>query len=196
MFRVFAFAIVILSTVSAAPVDRTASADPALQIEREKVAVEREKLTLEREKLGFERERQKESTSIEADKLKWAAIGTMIPILAALGTLWYGIYSVKRTVSAQLATKLAELALGGSGSWEIVNRARFATHLFSELLPPEFINKVDKMDPAEISPGPSRKGVVIELLAKHPTQRDQILADFKAAYGDAWIDILRAGTTT
>jgi hypothetical protein len=187
----------ILSTVSAAPADRTTSADPALQIEREKVAVEREKLTLEREKLAIEQEKQKESISIEADKLKWAAIGATIPILAALGTLGYGIYSVKRTVSAQLATKLAELALGGKGSFEIVHRAQFATDLFSDLLPPDFINKVAKMDPSKISAGPSRKSVILELLAEHPAQRDQILADFKATYGDdGWIDKLRAGKIT
>jgi len=63
--------------------------DRLLQIEEAKLAIEREKLAVEREKL-------QKNVEIENNKAKWLALGAGVPVVVAILTVAFGIFSLHR----------------------------------------------------------------------------------------------------
>ena len=145
----------------------------------------------------------KEQAIENEDKKAWiAALGTGVPILLGLLTLTVSIYSVKKTVFAQFATKAAELALQGERVDEVINRANLLAKMYPELLPKDFLGGLGQIDPGEIGriftqpTFPIALRVeVIKLLVANPQQREQILTDFQNLFsGYSYWQDLRAGS--
>jgi hypothetical protein len=144
-------------------------------------------LQLEREKLDI----QRQTLEVEREKARWSAISSTVPILAALATVVYGVWSLKRTATVQLATKLAELSMEGPSPVEIVTRARIVHKLFAELLPPDFADRLATIDEKElphVRQASNRKIELLRLLTEHPDQREQIRRDHLALWGKDPLD--------
>ena len=160
--------------------DAASIATTTLEIEKAKLALEQEKLEVERYKARLER-----------SKTLWTAMSVVASILVAAGTIVYGAWSLRKTAEANFVTKAAEIALQGPSPWEARNRARTIAALFGDMLPPRFVERFEKTDPSRFgSEGdetiPSKKEL-IKLLAERPSQRAQILRDWRSVFpGDDW----------
>jgi len=100
-------------------------------------------------------------------------------------------------------TKAAELALQGEGPSEVLNRARLLGQFYGDLLPRNFVKRVDAIHAENVgrivteAPFVSVfQKEVITLLAQYPNQREQILADYKSVYPYSFFDNLEAATSS
>ena len=89
---------------------------------------------LEKARLTLEQER----TKLESTRTVWTAIASSVPVLAVIGTVFYGVSSVKKTVETQTMTKLAELALEGHVPDAMAGRARLLAQILRKALPKDF----------------------------------------------------------
>jgi hypothetical protein len=128
---------------------------------------------------------------VEEKKATMSLWANGIPITLALLTLAGSIWAARRTVVAQFTTKAAELALQGEGPDEIINRAKLLAVLYKGLLPAESIKQLDELRPEQLgrivteAPWTSNlQKEVVTLLAQHPNQRDQIIADYISMFPD------------
>ena len=138
---------------------------------------------------------------IENKKAWISALAIGIPIVLALLTLAGTIWAARRTVIAQFTTKAAELALQGEGPKEVINRAALLARLYKDLLPDDFIDRVEVIQADVDKVGriftqapwvPNLQKEVVTVLAEHPTKRDQIIDDYKAMFPDyAFLDKLK-----
>jgi hypothetical protein len=155
------------------------------QVGDAQLALEREKLSLEREKLNVERY-----------KAKWAAIGAIIPMVVALGTIAFGIWSLQETAKTQFETKVAELAMAGPGPVEAKNRARWLAAMFRDLLPGDLESRLNTFDPKDFGsaytdPTIAPKKELFAAIAAHPADRKEIVAAWKALFPkDDWVKSL------
>ena len=125
------------------------------------------------------------TAQIESQKTTINVLATVIPIMLAILTLAGTIWAARKTVIAQFTTKAAELALLGEGPDEVLNRAKLLAHLYKDLLPEDFIDRVKGLNPDRVGRivtqapwGSELMKEVIALVAEKPQQRDQILADY------------------
>jgi hypothetical protein len=152
------------------------------------VALDREKLELEREKLGVERY-----------KAKWAAIGAIVPMVVALGTICFGIWNLQETAKTQFETKVAELAMVGPGPVEAKNRARWLAAMFRDLLPGDLEHRLNTFDPSNFGseggdPTIAPKKELFKAIADHPADRKTIIATWIALFpDDKWVKSLDEG---
>jgi hypothetical protein len=123
--------------------------------------------------------------NVELEKAYITGVATAVPIVVALFALMGTIWAARKTMIAQFTAKAAELALQGEGTGEVLNRAILLESLNSDLLPADFRTRVEKLDAHKIGrivsqvPGTSElMKEVVELLAKYPSQRDQIIKDY------------------
>lgn len=147
------------------------------------------------------------STQLEEQKLdtermkaRWAAAGAVVPMVVALLTLGYSVLSLRRTVIAQFVTKAAEIALEGPGPLEAINRAKLLAALFGDMLPADFTKRFADLKPTDFgrvnNPSPAKKEL-LKLLAEYPSQRTQIIEDWRALFpGDTWIGDIAPPTRT
>lgn len=140
---------------------------------------EKQRLALDRERLDLDRERLRSENA----RGVWTEVVSGIPFLIGLGTVIYGVWSVKRTVQAQTVTKLAELALEGHVPDAVVGRAKLLSGLFKDTLPPDFETTLEEFQASRLKTNTAppefitiRTGFV-RLLAEFPNQREQILHD-------------------
>jgi hypothetical protein len=129
--------------------------------------------------------------AIQAEEMKarasfWA-VG--VPISLALVTLAGSIWAARRTVIAQFSVKAAELALQGEGPQEVLNRAKLLAELYRGLLPRESVERLRELTPDQlgriVTQAPWVAGLkkeLIALLAEHPAQREQIIADYHSMF--------------
>jgi len=147
-----------------------------------------QQIELEKARMSLDQER----TKLESTRTVWTAVASGIPILAVIGTVFYGVWSVKRTVETQTMTKLAELALEGHVPDAMASRARLLAHMLRKSLPKDFERTVAdfqagslKTDTAPAEFIQIRVGMV-KLRAEFPSQRQQILTDLLVYFpGDA-----------
>lgn len=128
---------------------------------------------------------------VEEKKAWTSALTTSVPIVVALFALVGTIIAARRTLIANFTAKAAELALQGEGPEEIINRATLLGELYKDLLPNNFVARVKKLDANKIgrivtqAPWASElQKEVVSLLAEHPIQRQQIIADYKSMFPD------------
>ncbi|MBS1786549.1 MAG: hypothetical protein JST85_02435 [Acidobacteria bacterium] len=138
---------------------------------------------------------------VEERKVWTSALATSVPILVALFALIGTIVAAKKTLVANFTAKAAELALQGEGPEEVINRAKLLARLYKNLLPKDFVERVQELEANQIgrivtqAPWTSElKKEVIELLAEHPDQREQIIADYQSVYGYSFLSDLKAAT--
>jgi hypothetical protein len=138
--------------------------------------------------------------NVELEKAYITGVATAVPIVVALFALMDTIWAARKTMIAQFTAKAAELALQGEGTGEVLNRAILLESLYSDLLPADFRTRVEKLDAHKIGrivsqvPWTSELIMkeVVELLAKYPSQRDQIIKDYLCMFPNyGFLRILR-----
>jgi hypothetical protein len=166
-------------------------------------------LDLDRDRLEFEKRKFAVETNEENDKLenekvktRWSAISTIVPIIAALLTLGYGIWSFrKQAIEAaklqnegaklQFEIKAAEIAFDGKTPKAVENRGRVLKRIFNNRLPESFPAPFEAGEHGGGKEAPAEKITFLELLLKYPDKEQQILKLWTALFGDPWIERIR-----
>jgi hypothetical protein len=151
---------------------------------------------------------RRKAMHLERQKAWLSALATIVPIIAGAVAVWGVIVSANRsanaaltastrTTEATLITKLTELSLQGEGPLEVINRAKLLVGMYANRLPGDFVENVKKIKADEIgriateAPWPTEFSKnLVEMLAKYPSQRQQILLDYKAILPYEFIDVL------
>jgi hypothetical protein len=170
-----------------------------LELDKAKAAFDQgianQKMVLERDKIVNDSARIK----LEESKNRWTAVSVILPVLGVLATLAFSIYSFKKQQRLQIDSqnetarlnfeiKAAEITFAGKSPHAIRNRGRALRQLFSDRLHPDFLSNFRPEDfGGDAEPAP-QKLALLELLAKYPGQRDEILTDWANLFpGDsAW----------
>ena len=96
-------------------------------------------IDLERQKLALE----KEKLRLEVTKARWNASAIAVPILAAVATAWFGLYSQNEQAKSQFEIKAAEIVLQAKSPEEASDKARALKALFPNRLPVPFAESFD-----------------------------------------------------
>jgi hypothetical protein len=169
--------------------------------------LERQKFDLERQKLADETAAARERERIEWAKLDFerssayrSLFSSMVPLLVALGTLFYSIWSFRKQAKlqnemqahasqAQFVVKAAEIAFAGKTPVAVGNRAALLQAIFDDWLPKKFASS---FDPAKYGggkkEGPEEKKFFLELLLKYPSQMPEIFELWNVLFGDEWLE--------
>jgi hypothetical protein len=159
--------------------------EKALSIQQRELEVKEEMLLVERKKL-----------KVETFKARWGNITSAIPIVVALLTVIYGVYSLGETAKTQFGTKLVEVALQGRNPDEAINRAKFTASLFQEYVPKNFQTRLQNLNPNNYGTSgvvglDETKRELIKMIAEHPAQSERIKKSWKALWPEyTWVDAL------
>ncbi len=142
-----------------------------LQIEEQKIALEREKLL------------------VEHVKARWAAVAAVLPIVAALGTIIYGVWSLRETAITQFQMKLAEIALSAPDPGQAQNRARIVANWFRGSFPTDVQQRLQNFKPEEYgNVDADSKKELFKAIAQHPDHGMELVAAWKVLFpGDEWV---------
>jgi hypothetical protein len=155
--------------------------------------IQKRQLELEEKKIEVEHEKLK----VERYKARWAAIGSIVPLVVALATVGYSLWSLQETARTQFEAKVAELAMAGEGPVEAKNRAKVLAAMFGDLLPHGIDQRLSKVNPEDfgssVDPDLVSKKEIFAALAAHPADRAKIVSTWRALFPkDGWIDSLDA----
>jgi hypothetical protein len=100
-------------------------------LEERKIALEEQKLQLARDQLQLEKR-----------KSFWTPVSVMVSVLAAAGTISYGLYSVKATARSQFAIKTAELIFSSNDGGQMFAKAHIMADFYGDELPDSFQAKL------------------------------------------------------
>src|ERR1700733_8321100 len=84
-----------------------------------------------------------EKLTIEKQKIKWTAISVMIPLLAAIGTVAYGIWNTHELEKANFQLEAAKSVMQAPSLSDSLGRAKLLTKLFPDKLPKNFFPEID-----------------------------------------------------
>lgn len=162
-------------------------------------AIEEKKLALEYQKLEVER-----------SKAIWSAMATIVPLLAALGTLIYSVWSFSKqttqtatlqkdaatetarlqneSAKLQFEIKAAEIAFAGKTPEAVTNRANVLKTIFGARLPENFPPPLDPKQHGGGKESPEEKLFFLELLLKYPDKETEIIKGWEVLFGDTWLD--------
>lgn len=181
------------------------TAPAAAPLEERKLALEERKAALDRERLDFEKEKFKSDSKREGDKLDnektktyLSAASAIVPLVAALFTLGYSVWSFREqtvetarlqndSAKLQFEIKAAEIAFSGKSPKAVRNRATVLKKMFGGRLPANF---PPPFEPGEHGGGketPEDKMVFLELLLKYPDKKEETYALWEAMFGDPWL---------
>lgn len=163
-----------------------------------------QQLAVDRERLQFEKQKFVVETENEKTKEHWSAASAIGPMIAALFTLCYGIWSFRETAKLQFEIKAAEIAFEGKTPKAVENRVKFLKSLFGKRLPDNFPTRIgtgeyngSKDAPAD-KEAPAEKITFLELLLKYPGKEHQIFSLWTALFEDPWLErvkpVLTGGT--
>jgi hypothetical protein len=93
---------------------------------------EAQKLEIERQKLEMERR-----------KIKWTAMSVSVPVLAAIATIAFGFWSVRKQGELNFQLEAAKSVMQAPSLEERLTRARFFSKVFPKELPPDFFQNPD-----------------------------------------------------
>jgi hypothetical protein len=154
-----------------------------------------QKMELERKKLVNDNAR----IELENSKNRWTAASTIFPVLGVLATLAFSIYSFRKQQGLQIESqnetarlnfeiKAAEIAFAGKTPYAVQNRGRALRQMFSNRLRTDFLTNFRPEDFGGDAEPATQKLALLELLAKYPNQRNEILTDWANLFpGDsAW----------
>jgi hypothetical protein len=170
-------------------------------------------LAVQHERLEFDRQKFAEETAAEQQRLKMeqtkldqeksaahsTALLSSLPLLAAIGTLVYSIWSFRtqiaqqsrlqnETAQLQFQMKAAEIAFAGSRTPEAVhNRAKALKTLFGDRLPADFATKFDPTLVGGNKEVAEAKQFFLELLLKHPERSGETADLWDALFNEEWM---------
>lgn len=142
------------------------------------VSLEREKLSIEREKLEVER-----------IKAKWNAIAVVVPLLAAILTVAFGLWTHNQQAESQFEIKVAEIVMQSGSPMEALGRAQAFMAMFPDRLPKDFAKPFDPQEFTNQETGvPESKKEFLILLADKGLTKEEIVKIWKHLFpGDEWM---------
>ena len=149
-------------------------------------AIENKRLTIEEQKLQIELQKLK----IEKSKLMWSSLLGIIPLLAVVFTIFYGVHSQRQQERTQFQLKAAEIMFNGKDAYEIRSRADILNMIFPDKLPADFSKKfypdsLGYYSRYEID----AKLELLKMLVSKSKDRDEIIDNWKKVFpDDKWID--------
>ena len=171
------------------------------------LALQRERLELDKQKFAVETETQQQRLRIDQAKLdqdqtnaRRTALLSLAPLLAAIGTLLYSIWSFRKQIElqtklqneasqSQFQMKAAEIAFAGAKTPEAVqNRANALKALFEDRLPHNFATMFDASQVGGAKEVPEAKQFFLELLLKYPNLSVATTELWKALFQEDWLD--------
>ena len=81
--------------------------------------------------------------AVERQKVKWTAISVMVPLLAAIGTVAFGIWSTHEQEKFNFQLEAAKSVMQAPNLSEALGRTKLFTRLFADRLPEGFFREVD-----------------------------------------------------
>lgn len=167
--------------------------------EERQLVLDHDRLEFEKQKFVVETKRGNDQLQNEKTKTYWSAVSTIVPIIAALLTLGYSIWSFrKQSIEAarlqnegaklQFEIKAAEIAFAGKTPRAVEHRGRILKKIFGDRLPENFPAPFEAGEPKET---PAEKITFLELLLKNPGKEQQILKLWTALFGelgDPWLE--------
>jgi hypothetical protein len=164
--------------------------------EERQLVLDHDRLEFEKQKFVVETKRGNDQIQNEKTKTHWSVVSTIVPIIAALLTLGYSIWSFrKQSIEAarlqnegaklQFFIKAAEIAFAGKTPKAVEHRGRILKKIFGDRLPENFPAPFEAGEPKET---PAEKITFLELLLKYPGKEQQILKLWIALFGDPWLE--------
>jgi hypothetical protein len=101
--------------------------------------VEAERLEMERQKLALERYK----VDLEIKRTRWLSVSVVTPVLAALATVAYGLWSTQTQAKYQFRLEAAKSIMAAPTPSEASWRADFFKRIFPDDLPKDFTKGVD-----------------------------------------------------
>lgn len=193
------------SVIEAASQPKAKTKERSPEPQPSKRVLEDQRLELERQKLAEEAAVAKESAQIERARLEFdesnawrTLVSSIVPLVVALGTLAYSIWSFRKqtqqqnelqlnAAKLQFEIKAAEIAFSGKTPEAVANRARALKAIFPERLPQEFLSSFDPKQHGGGKESPDEKKFFLELLLKYPDQQIEIYKVWGALFGDEWL---------
>jgi len=132
-------------------------ADVPSGIEEKKLEIEKEKLAIEIRKL-----------SLEHSKARWTAFSVVVPLIAAIGTVFFGLWSAHEQALSNFQLEAAKSIMQAPSPDEAVNRGRFFSALFPNKIPANFVQPANalKMGIGGGDDTPSKKEFIKLLAAR------------------------------
>lgn len=157
--------------------------------------VDQERLQLERQKRTFDEQLETNKLELERAKLdvergnaRWSGITAIIPLLVALFTLLYSIWSFRKQGRREVELKAAEFAFQGKTPEALLNRCRALKKIFGKRLPADFGESFKPEEHGGGKEDSDSKKLFLELLLKYPTQRTEVVQYWKQLFGGAWVE--------
>jgi hypothetical protein len=161
--------------------------DESISLQRDRLELDRQKLAsdakIEKEKLEIEREKLK----VEKSSAKLSAMSLIIPLLVALATVGYGIWSFRKQAQLQFESKAAEIAFSGKTPEAVLRRAKALKAIFPNRLPGNFTGLFDPKEYGGGREDPEGKKFFLELLLKYPDMRTEIGKLWEELFTDEWL---------
>jgi hypothetical protein len=163
------------------------------------MVLDHDRLEFEKQRFVVETKRGNDQLQNEKTKAYWSAISTIVPIIAALLTVGYGMLNFrKQSIEAarlqneaaklQFEIKAAEIAFAGKTPKAVEHRGTILKRIFGDRLPANFPAPFEAGEPKET---PAEKITFLELLLKYPGKEQQILRLWTALFGelgDPWLE--------
>lgn len=167
------------------------------------LSLERDRLAFEERKFEAEAKRENEKLETEKSKVVWSAVSSIVPIVAALTTLVYGIWSFRKQSIAtaqiqnegaklQFEIKAAEIAFAGRTPKAVENRGRVLKKMFGDRLPENFPAPFEPVEHGGGKEAPAEKITFLELLLKYPDKEQHIFNLWTELFGDSWLERVKA----
>lgn len=156
--------------------------------EEQRLALDRDRLEFEKQKFAVETKRENDEFQKEKIQQYWSEASTMVPVIAALLTLVYGIWSFRETAKLQFFIKAAEIAFAGKTPEAVENRAKLLKKIFGKRLPNDFPPTIEAGEHGGGKEPPEMKIAFVEMLLKYPEQGQKILSLWTTLFGDSWLE--------
>ena len=167
-------------------------------VDERRLELDRDRLEFEKQKFVVETKRENDELENEKTKQIWSAASAIAPIIAALFTLGYSVWSFRKqsvaaatlqndTAKLQFDMKAAEIAFAGKTPEAVENRAKLLKKIFGKRLPDNFPPHFEPEEHGGGKEAPEGKLAFVEMLLKYPGQDQKIFRLWSELFGDAWL---------
>jgi hypothetical protein len=149
------------------------------------------RLNIEQQKLSIEILKLK----IEKRKLFWSTLLGIVPMLAVIATIFYGIWTQQQQEKTQFRLKAAEFIFNSENVEEGIAKAEALKKIFPKALTEDFSKAIDStnIDRFFTRLEISSKKELLRLLAMKAQTKEEIITNWKKIFPlDTWPDSLLA----
>jgi hypothetical protein len=127
--------------------------------------------------------------TLERTKVRWTAISVMIPLLAAIGTVAFGIWSTRQQEQSSFQLEVAKSVMTASSPSEAIFRRDMLSRTFADRLPPKFLPKIDLTGIADKGPeNADAKAHFVELVASRGMSPLETAKLWHSVFKEPWSD--------